>query len=74
MSTLRNLQHCVFAVLLAAGATACEREGPAERAGEEVDEAVSEAKEDAAEAKEDLKEAIDDVKGRAQDVKEDLKQ
>lgn len=42
---------------LALSLTACEQEGPAERAGEKIDEAIEETKEEAREAKEKLEEA-----------------
>ncbi|RJP25780.1 MAG: hypothetical protein C4520_01805 [Candidatus Abyssobacteria bacterium SURF_5] len=46
----------VLALLLTVGMTACEREGPAERTGEEIDEAAEEAGEALEEAGEETRE------------------
>jgi hypothetical protein len=44
MPSLRNLTIPLFAgILLLGGLTACDREGPMERAGEKVDESVERA-------------------------------
>ena len=44
MTSLRNLTIPLFAgILLLGGLTACDREGPMERAGEKVDESVERA-------------------------------
>ncbi|WP_035056987.1 hypothetical protein [Desulfuromonas sp. TF] len=45
-------------VMLMLGLVACEREGPMERTGERVDEAVEETKENMEEAKENTEEAV----------------
>jgi hypothetical protein len=44
---------------LMCGTAACEEEGPAERTGEEIDEAVEETGEAVEEAGEEAKEAVD---------------
>jgi F0F1-type ATP synthase membrane subunit b/b' len=53
--------------------TACEQEGPAERAGEEVDEAVESLQRDAEEMQEQVDDAIDDARQEAEDAAEDLR-
>lgn len=59
----------VFAALalLAAG---CEKEGPAERAGEQLDEAMDEVKEAADDAGDHLQEAGEEVKEAAEEAKD----
>ena len=47
----------LFSVAL--GVTACEQEGPAERAGEEIDEAVEKAGDEMEEAADKVEEATD---------------
>ncbi len=39
----RTLIHAMLLAVLALGLAACEKEGPAERAGEKIDEAVESA-------------------------------
>ncbi len=59
----------ILALILFAAifATACEKKGPAEKAGEKIDNAVSEAKEKAEDAADEVEEAVeeaaDEVKG-----------
>ena len=53
---LNKLSVCLFAAMLAVGINVCEK-GPAENAGEAIDEAI----EDAGEAIEDAGEAIEDA-------------
>ena len=48
-------------VSLALTAVGCERQGPAERAGEQIDQAVDDARDTAAAIGEELEEAADDV-------------
>lgn len=56
----RLLTGAILALFLALGLAACEREGPAERAGENIDEAA-----------EDAGEAVDDAMEEAEDEVED---
>ena len=56
MSTLRKLFVCLLLIVVVVGTTGCE-EGPIERAGKAVDEAV----EDAGEAIEDAQEKVEDA-------------
>lgn len=52
----------LFIIALALGMplflAACEKEGPAEKAGEKIDQAVEEASEEAREAKEKVEETV----------------
>jgi hypothetical protein len=67
MSILRVSTALFFAVTLSLGAAACEQhKGPAERAGEKIDDAAHDVKNAAHDAKEDVKDA-------AHDAKKDLK-
>jgi predicted small lipoprotein YifL len=56
-----------ISAMLGTGLTACEQKGPAERAGEKIDEAAQDIKEDAGKAAEDVKEAAADVKEQIED-------
>lgn len=53
--------------------TACEQQGPAERAGEEIDEAVDSLQRDAQDMQEQVDDAIDDARQEAEDAAEDLR-
>lgn len=52
----------MFAALFSLGLVACEKEGPAERAGKAVDEAVEKAGDKLDDARDKAREAIDDAK------------
>jgi uncharacterized protein YjbJ (UPF0337 family) len=45
MSTLKKLSVLSISLLIAAGLLACEQKGPAEKAGEKIDQTVEQAKE-----------------------------
>lgn len=60
---IKKLTHLLMVTLLLFAFTACEQEGPAERAGENIDEAV----EDAGEALEDAGDAIEEGAEKAVD-------
>ena len=66
MRTLQAIFSVLVAVVLLAGLPGCEKEGPAERAGKAIDEAV----EDAGEALEDAGEAIEDKQEEIEDEME----
>ena len=53
--------------MLGAGLVACEKEGPAERAGRQIDEAARDLKKDAGKAADDVKEAAEDLKKKLDD-------
>jgi hypothetical protein len=55
MKLSRGILSIILTGLLVAGLLACEREGPAEKAGKAIDEAAS----DVAEEAEDAKEAVE---------------
>ena len=60
---MKSLAITLLFTLIAGGATlACREEGPAERAGEAIDEAPD-----------DAKEAVNDVGDAAEDTREDAK-
>jgi predicted aconitase len=64
-----------FAATAALGMAACEKQGPVERAGEEVDEAVDTIKnggEESTASKVD--DALDEARDKAKDAAEDAKQ
>jgi len=64
----------VLALALGIGLAACEREGPLERAGEEVDEAVDTIRNGGEESTENkLDDAIDEVREGANDAADELK-
>jgi hypothetical protein len=59
---LRAGLSAVLAGLFVLGLSACEREGPAERAGEQIDEAASEVREGVENAAEEVESAVDDAR------------
>ena len=64
----RRAIWAVLAVTLAIGTTACEKQGPVERAGEEVDEAVDTIKHG---GEESTANKVDDALDEARDAVED---
>jgi prefoldin subunit 5 len=68
---MRNL---ALMTLLMLSLTACDSQGPAERAGEEIDEAVDALQRDAEDMQEDIDDAIDDVRQDAEEAAEDLQE
>lgn len=55
---------CALLLALSVGMLAgCEEQGPAEEAGEEIDEAVEEAGDEMEEAAEEVEEEVDDATG-----------
>ena len=67
---MRRIQ--IFSVLviggvLGAGLVACGKEGPAERAGKQIDQAAQDIKKDAKQAADDVKEAAEDLKDKLED-------
>lgn len=59
-----NTRLAIVAVTaaLAVALAACEKEGPAERAGKEIDQAVEKAGDKVEEAKEKAREALEDAR------------
>jgi len=62
----------LFAGIAVIGLWACQREGPAERLGEEVDEAVENIREGGETLGNQLDDAADDVRKRAEDAREEV--
>ena len=67
MSNFKNIFVVVFMILIAAGMTGCEKEGPMEQAGKAVDEAVKDTGDTIADAKE--KEKMEETIKEEQDKK-----
>jgi hypothetical protein len=65
-----KLLAVLFIVVAAFSATACEKKGPAEKAGERIDEAYTEALEKAEEAGEKMEKAGDKIEEALQEVEE----
>jgi len=65
MNTI-NLKHLLVILLLAAtigvGVTGCEADGPAEEAGERIDNMAEDAQEEMEDAADDVEDAVDDAK------------
>ncbi len=59
MKLYRGVSSVILAILLAMGLSACEKEGPAEKAGKAMDEAASEVAERAKDAKEAVEEKME---------------
>lgn len=60
MKTCRGMLAVLFAAFMVTGITACEKEGPAEKAGKAIDEAASDVAEEAAEAKEAVEKKLEE--------------
>lgn len=58
MKTHHGILSAILSSLLLLGLSACEKEGPAEKAGKAMDQTVEEIAEDAGEAKEELEEKM----------------
>lgn len=58
MSTLKKLSILSVSLLIAAGLSACEQKGPAEKAGEKIDQTVEKTGKKIDETVEETKEAI----------------
>lgn len=62
MISTKSVVAAVAAVVLIAGLGGCEKEGPAERAGKQVDKAVDKAGEQMERAGDKMKDAASDAK------------
>jgi len=58
MKVIFTLTILMVSVAMTLMLTACEKKGPAEKAGEKVDQAVEETKEDIQQTKEKLEDAV----------------
>lgn len=70
---IRTVPALALIVFAAIFATACEKKGPAEKAGEKIDNAYSEAKEKAEEAGEKMEEAGEKVEEALEEAEEAVK-
>lgn len=71
-----NKQHIWIAMLstaLIAGLSGCEREGPIERAGEEVDEAVDTVREGEESTSNQVDDAIDEAREGANEAADEVR-
>jgi hypothetical protein len=76
MNTKSPVAACSLAALactMALGLSACEKQGPLERAGEEVDEAIDTAREGEESAASKLDDAADEAREGANDAADELK-
>lgn len=60
MKVIFTLTILMVSVAMTLMLTACEKKGPAEKAGQKVDQAVEETKEDLQQTKEKLEDAVKD--------------
>ncbi len=60
MKIYRGIMMAVFAGLLFTGLTACEKEGPAEKAGKAIDDAASNVAKEAGDAMETVEKKMDE--------------
>ena len=71
---MKSLMFAALACLMTLGMVGCEKKGPVERAGEEVDEAVNTMKNGGKETTADkLDDAADDVRNGVDDAAKELK-
>lgn len=61
MTVAGKILMAAISGMLALSLAACEKEGPAERAGEEIDEAVEQAKERVEESAEEAEEGMEEA-------------
>ena len=64
MRKIQILSILAISGILGAALAACAKEGPAERAGKQIDQAAQDIKEDAGRAADDVKEAAADLKDK----------
>lgn len=62
MKSTKSVAAALAAVVLIAGLGGCQKEGPAERAGKQVDKAVDKAGEQIEKAGDKIKDAAEDAK------------
>ena len=60
MKTYKGIMAAMLAGLMFAGLSACEKEGPAEKAGKAIDEAASDVTEEANETVEAIEKKMDE--------------
>lgn len=70
---LKNLMLAALTCTMTLGIAACEKKGPVEQAGEEVDEAIDTMKNGRESTSNKLDDAADDVREGASDAADELK-
>ena len=73
MRNFKTASLTALAALLALGLSACEKKGPLERAGEEVDEAIDTAKRGEESTTNKVDDAVDEAREGANDAVDELK-
>ena len=71
--TMKPVMLAALACMMTLGITACEKKGPLEQAGEEVDEAIDTMKNGKESTANKLDDAADDVREGAEDAADELK-
>ena len=72
MNKLNQILVVIFSLMLLSVA-ACDRQGPAEKAGESIDKAADEASESMNKAMDNMDDAAKDVKEKAEDTMDNMK-
>jgi hypothetical protein len=72
MTTLKKIFLLIFSALFLVSFTACERQGPAEKAGEKIDKATEDAREGMEEAGEEMRETVDKAGEKLEETGEKL--
>jgi predicted small lipoprotein YifL len=67
-----NTKIIVAAMMLVPALYACEREGPLERAGEEVDEAIKDVRNGGETTGNKVDDAVDDIRDGVKDARKEL--
>lgn len=73
-TTGKLLWSALLAASLSVGLAACEKKGPVEQAGEEVDEAVDTLKNGEESTENKVDDAVDEARAGAEDAADELKQ
>lgn len=71
---MKSALALMLTALLSLGLAACEKKGPLEQAGEEVDEAIDTAKRGEESTATKMDDAADEARAGAQDAAEELKE
>lgn len=69
---MRTLWIAAFACIMSLGLSACEKKGPMEQAGEEVDEAIDTVKNGGESTSSKVDDAFDEARDAAESAKEDI--
>ncbi|WP_319777751.1 YtxH domain-containing protein [Maridesulfovibrio sp.] len=68
MNWFKKLAYILCLVALLGAVSACSEEGPAEKAGKQIDEAMDQAKDQMDQMGDDAKSAFDDLKKKANEA------